>query len=72
MVYNQRRRGETRVRVVGRNNITFSHMVAPGGWVKVLLSSCRGRALCAERLTSRVPLCLDGGGARKEAAVLGT
>jgi len=28
MVYNERRRGETRVRVVGRNNITFSHMVA--------------------------------------------
>jgi len=25
MVYNERRRGETRVRVVGRNNITFSH-----------------------------------------------
>jgi len=25
MVYNERRRGETKVRVVGRNNITFSH-----------------------------------------------
>jgi len=25
MVYNRKRRGETRVRVVGRNNITSSH-----------------------------------------------
>jgi len=26
MVFNERRRGETRVRVVGRNKITFSHI----------------------------------------------
>ena len=37
MVYNQKRRREARVRVVGRNNIIFSHMVTiPLGRASVL------------------------------------
>jgi len=37
MVYNRKRRGEARVRVVDRDNITFSHMVTiPLGRASVL------------------------------------